>query len=494
MTLLESIVERPWAAAVGWTLLHSLWEGAIMSAVLAAVLVAAKSPRIRYAAACLAMLAILGVFGATLFHMAPHAAHVPNVVKTLPFPVWNTAVMTSPNAWDPNLTAIAPWLAPFWIAGVFVFYLRYAAGFLSVSRLRRRGVCAVPECWQQKLQTLGAQLRVSRPVLLLESSLAEAPMVIGHVRPLILMPVGLITGLPATQIETILLHELAHIRRHDFLINALQNLVDGLLFYHPAVWWISHVIRAEREKCCDDVVVGTSGNAHEYARALAALEETRWSGREPAVAAKGGSLMKRIRRLLYPTGPNVAWTPVLATAVLLITAAVTLGAWQQNEPLRSHVLKACPESARSSGADVTDYNKWLDEDVVYIIDDAERAAFQKLTTDEERACFVDQFWERRNPTPGASENAFKTEHYRRIEVANKRFPNASGAPGWQTDRGHMYILYGPPDEIDSHPSAKPQPYEMWGYRSVDGQSEMSFFRFVDKSGRGDYRLAPSTGH
>ena len=118
------------------------------------------------------------------------------------------------------------------------------------------------------------------------------------------MPVGLLTGLPREQIEAILLHELAHIRRCDYLVNVLQRSVEGLLFYHPAVWWISRVIRAERENCCDDVVVATSGNAHEYAVALAALEENRWSGREPAVAATGGNLVKRIRRLLYPQRPQ----------------------------------------------------------------------------------------------------------------------------------------------------------------------------------------------
>ena len=93
--------------------------------------------------------------------------------------------------------------------------------------------------------------------------------------------------------------------------------------------------------------------------------------------------------------------------------------------------------------------------MVYIISDAERVAFQKLTTDEERKKFIEQFWERRNPAPGAGsteKNAFLQEHYRRIAYANERFRTASGRAGWQTDRGHMYIVYGPPDEIESHPS------------------------------------------
>ena len=119
-------------------------------------------------------------------------------------------------------------------------------------RLRRRGVCGASERWQKELARLSRQLRLSRPVQLLESCLADVPMVLGHFRPVILIPVGVLAGLPAGQIEAILLHELAHIRRFDYLVNVLQRLVEGLLFYHPAVWWISRVIRAERENCCDD--------------------------------------------------------------------------------------------------------------------------------------------------------------------------------------------------------------------------------------------------
>jgi GWxTD domain-containing protein len=133
------------------------------------------------------------------------------------------------------------------------------------------------------------------------------------------------------------------------------------------------------------------------------------------------------------------------------------------------------------------YEKWLNEDVVYIIDDAERGAFQRLVTDEERDHFMEQFWERRGPKS-------RSEHYRRLEFANKRFTTASGMPGWQTDRGHMYILYGPPDEIDSHPKGAPHPWESWGYKHIEGDSEMSFYRFVDSGGNGDFRLAPRSGH
>jgi GWxTD domain-containing protein len=152
------------------------------------------------------------------------------------------------------------------------------------------------------------------------------------------------------------------------------------------------------------------------------------------------------------------------------------------------------------------WQKWLNEDVVYIISDQEKAAFERLKTDEERQMFVDQFWARRDPnatnltgtfstvrlTP-AAEKA-KQVHYRRIAFANRHFRTASGTPGWRTDRGHMYIVYGPPDEIDSHPkTASADGMEQWRYRHVEGLGDDRYFTFIDKTGSGDFRLAPGSG-
>ncbi len=477
MNILEAWVETPLAGAVGWTLLHSLWEGAIIMAALAAALVAIRSPRARYAAACVAMLVMLGGFGLTLVRVMPAGARGLQAVRTTAFPAWNVrAVMGAGGPSNPGLAAVVPWLAPFWIAGVCLFYLAYVASWISVCRLRRRGVCCASDYWQKQLARLSAQLRLSRPLRMLESCLVDTPMVLSHFRPVILMPIGLLAGLPVGQVEAILLHELAHIRRYDYLVNVLQRSVEGLLFYHPAVWWISRVIRAERENCCDDVVVAMSGNAHEYAVALAALEQTRWSGRELAVAATGGSLVKRIRRLLYPKGPNGAWTPLFSAVILMATAAVALFAWQVAPALQQQT-----EAAKAP------FDLWLNQEAVYIISDQERAAFQKLTTDEERKHFIEQFWQQRDPTPGTGENEFKEEHYRRIAYSS-RF-SAIDTPGWKTDRGRIYIIYGPPDEIESHPSPDAAaPFEEWLYHHIEGAGDNVMFEFIDTLRNGEYRL------
>jgi GWxTD domain-containing protein len=136
------------------------------------------------------------------------------------------------------------------------------------------------------------------------------------------------------------------------------------------------------------------------------------------------------------------------------------------------------------------YQKWLNEDVVWIIAPEERMAFSALTNDEERDKFVEQFWQRRNPVPGSSENKSKAEHYRRIAYANTHF--AASTPGWKTDRGRIYIVYGPPDEVDGHPAAgDAKPFEFWRYHSIQERGvdrKDVDMTFVDVCSCGDYQL------
>src|SRR5262249_23468874 len=148
---------------------------------------------------------------------------------------------------------------------VLLLYVRSLACWILAERLRRVGICPAPTIWQERLDALRRRLAWSKPVVLLESCLAETPAVVGFFRPVILIPLGLLTGLPQEQVEAILLHELAHIRRYDYAVNLLLAVVEGMLFYHPAVWWLGRVVRAERENCCDDEVVRATGDRAGYA-------------------------------------------------------------------------------------------------------------------------------------------------------------------------------------------------------------------------------------
>ena len=175
---------------------------------------------------------------------------------------------------------------------------------------------------------------------------------------------------------------------------------------------------------------------------------------------------------------------------------------QQTDPLKRPLTdKQRKQNAKSLKQELSKtYKKWLDEDVSYIITDEERSAFKQLSNDEERDQFIEAFWQRRDPTPDTVENEFKEDHYRRIAYANEHF--AAGVPGWKTDRGRMYIVFGPPDEIDSHPSGgtyerpldegggstSTYPFEDWRYRYIEGIGQEVNIEFVDTCMCGEYHM------
>jgi beta-lactamase regulating signal transducer with metallopeptidase domain len=183
-----------------------------------------------------------------------------------------------------------------WVVGVMGLSCRWLHGSRWIRHVKTFDIESLDPEWMLRLQDLCWRLRI-------KSALVEVPMVVGWLRPVILLPASALSGLSPDQLEAILAHELAHVHRHDYLVNAFQNLVETLMFYHPAVWWISRCIREEREHCCDDLVVRVCGDRVIYVRALVALEEARGLPRL-ALAATGGSLLHRVRRLLGVSNEN----------------------------------------------------------------------------------------------------------------------------------------------------------------------------------------------
>jgi TonB family protein len=184
-----------------------------------------------------------------------------------------------------------------WSLGVLLFSLRLAWGCKQVSSLRRQGTPAESPVLAT-VASVALRLGLTRPVRVLITSIADGPSVIGWIRPVVLLPSATLLGLTPEQLEAVLAHELAHIRRHDYLVNVLQILVETLLFYHPAVWWMSERIRQERELCCDDLAVASCGDALCYARALTRIERLRVAAPALAMASTGGPLLYRIQRLI----------------------------------------------------------------------------------------------------------------------------------------------------------------------------------------------------
>ncbi len=342
MSLLLHLLRAPWAQALGWSLLHFLWQGALLGALAWGLLtLLRRAPaRTRYAVACSFLLAMAAAPVATFLHLGVVAAPAGGtaglrVVLEGAAPEAVPLALRMQHALAPEL----PWLVGAWAAGVLLLSLRVLGGWLWVQRLRSRGASPVPAAWHLVLSRLCRDLKVTRTVRILQSALVEVPTVLGWLRPVILLPACALSGLAPAQLEAILAHELAHIRRADFAVNLLQTSVEVLLFYHPAVWWLSGRIRAERELCCDDVAAGLSGDPLVLARALADLEGLREADPRPpsrlALAANGGSLMHRIRHLLHPVRPLPARARAGAIALLAVSLLGAAGAALQKGPAES---------------------------------------------------------------------------------------------------------------------------------------------------------------
>jgi beta-lactamase regulating signal transducer with metallopeptidase domain len=315
MNTITFLFAQPWVDRLGWTLLHFLWQGALIAALFAIARFFARKPGTRYALACIALVAMVaapfvtfGIVGSISATVAGPAAPASDPVPPAVFQTYLPAL----SSWE----RIFPWLVASWFAGVIAFSVRLIGGWFAATRMRLASASSAPPEWQRTLERLAQRMGVSRPVRLLLSGSVETPVVIGWLRPAILTPVAALTGFPAGYLEALLAHELAHIRRHDFPVNVLQKTAEALLFYHPALWWVSNQIRMERELCCDDLAVAVSGDVLTYARALAELESLRPAHANLAVAANGGSLVNRIQRLLAPSECHSHPLPGLGAASL----------------------------------------------------------------------------------------------------------------------------------------------------------------------------------
>ncbi len=365
MTTLLSLVGQPWAQTLGWTLIHFLWQGLALglAAWLGLVLLRGASAKARYGLACAFLLLMVAAPTATallLQRQTPSPALAPlSVAVEAAVPASAAAMVPLARRVKAALDPALPWLLAGWAAGVLLLSTRFLGSWVRVQRLRRRSASPVPSEWHLVLSRLCRDLKLSRTVRLLQSAAVEVPTALGWLRPVILLPACALAGLSPLQLEAILAHELAHIRRGDFLVNLLQSLVEVLLFYHPAVWWLSARIRTEREHCCDDVAADLVGDPLLLARALTDLEALRAVVPAPtpklALAATGGSLMHRIRHLLYPALPITTGARATALAVL---AASLLGA--AGVALQDKAPEGTPKADKTTRIKTVDDQRQLD--------------------------------------------------------------------------------------------------------------------------------------
>ncbi|MFI5178571.1 MAG: M56 family metallopeptidase [Vicinamibacterales bacterium] len=329
MTAMTAVADHPLAQALAWALLHFVWQGALI-ALGAFVLFRwlGHSARARYLAGIAALAAMLMapiVTTAWLGQASSQPGGVSAIAPTAP------AAVTPAEAIAPVATAtdstvgsvsrsriVTAGVLVLWVAGVVALSIRLLGGWIAARRLARRALSPASPEIRAMAERLAGQLGLHRIVDVAQSTAVVVPIMIGWLKPVVILPTAVLSGFSPEQVEALLVHELAHVRRHDYLVNLLQAMVETVLFYHPAVWWLSGRVRDEREHCCDDLSIQICDRLV-YVRALSDLAAM--STPPLAMAASNGSLVARVRRILgrppIESEARSGWLPVFLILALI---------------------------------------------------------------------------------------------------------------------------------------------------------------------------------
>lgn len=360
----QSLAEAKIVGDIGWTLAHSLWQIALVTATLFLLLRVIRPQRanIRYAVSVVALVVALAMPVTTFVRYSGHAssgslftannspergdtdtgeragdttitargAAAVSIDATGPGPT--SAFLASIGTYiSGTMPAVLPFMVAAWLLGVALYSIRLGGGLWQLNRFKTRGLITVGPDWRERFSSICERLEITRRIRLLSSTIVHTPIAIGHLRPVIIIPASLFLQISPLELETIIVHELIHIRRYDPLVTMVQSLIEVLFFYHPGVWWISKQIRCEREFAADLAVTHIFDDSLTvYASALANLEEIRLLADQNmprvATAANGGNLMLRIQRILKikteMKHTNSAWSAGLG--IVLISAVLTL--------------------------------------------------------------------------------------------------------------------------------------------------------------------------
>lgn len=318
--------------SLGWALVHFIWQGLAvgMAAALALMLLRNARPQLRYAVACaaLALCVALPVIGIVRGLHADETAVVPTasvVVSAVDSAV--DLPIASLSSWRSALQSRLPWIVALWSLGAALLALRMALGLAWVDRVRRSCAGAVDPAWQARLDGLAVKFGLRQEIALRVVSDLDSPVAAGWWRPVVLVPAALIARMPPELLEALLAHELAHIKRHDYLINLVQSAIEALLFYHPIVWWLSRRIRIERERIADDLAAQAIAEPRRMALALQRLDlllssQENFPVPQLAPAANGDNLMSRIQHLIRPGQHRLSWKvafPILGLSAICLT-------------------------------------------------------------------------------------------------------------------------------------------------------------------------------
>jgi beta-lactamase regulating signal transducer with metallopeptidase domain len=357
--------------AICWTLLHSLWQGLLLALVAGAIMVMTKkaSSALRYNLLCSLLLFFLATSGYTFYrqlHVSPTASlalnHTPTpslaeaARNSAPQSTQNTA-HTLQNGVDTLVqyfNAHASVVVVIWFIVFMARFVKIMSGFVYAQRVRHYQTSPAPADWQERLIQLLHKLQIIRPVSLLESALIKIPMVVGVLKPVVLVPVGMLTHISPDQVESILLHELAHIRRQDYLFNLIQHLVDTLFFFNPALVWVSSLIRGERENCCDDIAINETRSRRQLISALVSFHEYTQASKGFALqfAGKENQVVKRVKRIAHKKNHslNAGERIVLMSSILVLSAAFITTRGNRPEPSPAPATVSRPATTKTPTA------------------------------------------------------------------------------------------------------------------------------------------------
>lgn len=344
MNFLYQLFSEDLIYALGWTVLHSFWQALAIGLLMAVgmMFLQQKSAKLRYELAAFSLFLVL-ISSLTTFLVYYETAQVATDFTTIDLQTVVAVAGTSeasislPSSIESSMQYFnehIPLVVAIWFLGVCFFIIRLMGGLAYIQRIKHTQNKPAPTYWTDRMEQLCKRLRIRRPVKLVESSLATVPMVVGYLKPVVLMPIGAINGLSAPEVDAILAHELAHVYRNDFLLNIFLSVIEVLFYFNPAVWWIAANVRTERENCCDDIAIKLCGNSLVYAKALLSLQELSQSVPGYAMAFTGpkNQLLQRIKRILsQPRTQSNMFEKFTATCLLMFTVVLfSIGANSYN--------------------------------------------------------------------------------------------------------------------------------------------------------------------
>ncbi len=351
MKIINELIPETVAYALGWTVLHSLWQGLVIALLLflGLHLLKNKSPKWQYEASCFALFSVLITALATfIFYFdtvltigRDKACLVPTNGQNLLSETGEIVLMDAQLTANINSVSMfeqyLPWVVSFWLIGVVVLTIRFFANFLYLHHFRKQTL-PLGDAWQKKIEGMRQKMKISHPVQLAESALAKTPMTLGFLKPIIIFPIGTLNQLNPAETEAILAHELAHIFRNDYLQNIFISIIEILFYYHPAVWWISSRIHGLRENCCDDMAIKICGDSVTYVKALVKLEDLKTLPAPQLAMSFSGrknTLLLRVKRILNQGQPKSDFMEKIAATCLIamLIFGLTVSANNNNETL-----------------------------------------------------------------------------------------------------------------------------------------------------------------